>query len=80
MIFLVALNKDIVYNRPTNDGETGMKDFSFVFGLPVTRVILNGKTKLISSMVLSTMAACALITFVPQLMPLWMAWATGSRV
>lgn len=57
-----------------------MKDFSIVFGLPVTRVILNGKTELISSMVLYTIAACALITFVPQLMPLWMAWTTGSRV
>lgn len=80
MNFLVAPNRDIVYNRLTNDGETEVKDFSIVFGLPVTRVILNDKTELISSTVLSTMAACVLITFVPQLMPLWMAWATGSRV
>lgn len=57
-----------------------MKGFSNKFGLPVTRVAVNGTTELISSMLLSTMVACALITFVPQLMPLWMARATGSRV
>lgn len=80
MIFVVVLNSNTVYKRLINDGETLMKVFNPVIGFPVTRVILNGKTELISSMVLSTMAACALITFVPQLMPLWMAWATGSRV
>lgn len=51
-----------------------------VIGFPIVMVREQGKSKLVASMVASTIMACALITFVPQLMPLWMAWATGSRV
>jgi hypothetical protein len=57
-----------------------MKDISVKFAVPNVFVTSNKKTMLVPSMVLSTLAVCALTTFVPVLMPLWMAWATGSRV
>jgi len=57
-----------------------MKDFSVKVALPSVFVIVNGKAELISSMVLSTLTACALITFLPQLMSLWMAASTNSRI
>lgn len=56
-----------------------MRNGPIQLGLP-TFVRIKGKTELISSMVLSTIVACALITFLPQLMPVWMATATGSRL
>jgi len=40
----------------------------------------HGTVLLVPSMVLTTLAVCALVTFVPQLVPLWSAMATGSRV
>jgi hypothetical protein len=56
-----------------------MKNIGISLGLP-TLVRINDKTELVSSMVLSTFVACVLTTFVPQLMPLWMAMATGLRL
>lgn len=57
-----------------------MKDFSVNFKVPAVLVAVNGKNLLIPSMVLSTISVLSLATFVPQLMPLWMAWSTGSNV
>lgn len=57
-----------------------MKDFSVNFKVPNVFVAVNDKTLLVPSMVLSTISVLALATFVPQLMPLWMAWSTGSNV
>ena len=57
-----------------------MKNFSVTFAVPNAFIQKNKKTLLIPSMVLSTLSACTLVTFVPQLMPLWMAFSTGSRV
>ena len=57
-----------------------MKNFSVTFAVPNVFIQNNKKTLLIPSMVFSTLSVCALITFVPQLMPLWMALSTGSRV
>lgn len=57
-----------------------MKNFSVTFAVPNVFIQKNKKTLLIPSMVLSTLSVCTLVTFVPQLMPLWMALSTGSRV
>ena len=57
-----------------------MKYLSVKFAVPNVFVAVNEKSLLVPSMVLSTLAVCALTTFVPALMPLWMAGATGSRV
>lgn len=57
-----------------------MKDFKINFAVPNVFVMIDGKTRLISSMVLSTLMVCALAMFVPQLMPLWMAGSTRSPV
>jgi hypothetical protein len=57
-----------------------MKDLPVTFALPNVFIQRSGKSLLVPSMVLSTMSVLALITFVPQLMPLWVAWATGTQV
>jgi hypothetical protein len=57
-----------------------MKDISVKFVVPNVFVTSNKKTMLVPSMVLSTLSVCVLTTFAPQLMPLWMAWATRSQV
>lgn len=57
-----------------------MKDFKIKFPIPNVFVSTNGKTQLVPSMVLSTLMVCVLTTFVPQLMPVWMAWSTRSTV
>ncbi len=53
-----------------------MKNFSITLQVPTVFVKINEQTQLVPSMVLSTLATCALITFLPQLMSLWMAAAT----
>lgn len=55
-----------------------MKNFSVDMPLPYVFVKKNGVNMLVPSMVLSTITACVLITFVPQLMPLWMSVTAGS--
>ncbi len=57
-----------------------MKNFSVTWSIPNVFVKFNDETKLVPSMVLSTLYACVLITFLPQLMPLWIAWSTRSAV
>ena len=57
-----------------------MKNFSVKFKVPAVLVFVNEKTSLVPSMTLSTISVLTLATFVPQLMPLWMAWSTGSAV
>ena len=57
-----------------------MKNLAVKFAVPNVFVSVNDKTMLVPFMVLSTLAVCVLTTFVPALMPLWMAVATGSRV
>lgn len=51
-----------------------MKNSSFSVDIRTPAVFIekNGQTKLVASMVLSTAFTCFLITFVPQLVPLWM--------
>ena len=57
-----------------------MKNSSFYVDIrtPAVFVEKNGQTNLVASMVLSTALTCFLITFVPQLMPLWMQLASTS--
>lgn len=57
-----------------------MKNFAVTWSIPNVFVKINGQTKLVPSMVFSTISVCALIAFLPQMMPLWMAWSTGSAV
>jgi hypothetical protein len=57
-----------------------MKNFSVSFKVPNVLVAVNDKTLLVPSMVLSTLSVLTLATFVPALMPLWMALSTGSNV
>lgn len=54
-----------------------MKNLTVKFKVPAIFVMLNDKTMLVSSMVLSTLSVCILTTFVPQLMPLWMELASN---
>lgn len=49
-----------------------MKNITVSLSAPYVFVKMNDKTRLVSSMILSTLYACVLITFVPQLMPMWM--------
>lgn len=56
-----------------------MKSFSFNFSIPFF-VFKDDKTMPVTSMVFSTLVVCAVTTFVPQLMPLWMAMASRSAV
>jgi hypothetical protein len=53
-----------------------MKNLTARFQVPAIFVMLNDKTMLVTSMVLSTLSVCILTTFVPQLMPLWMQIAS----
>lgn len=59
--------------------ETKMKSFSYSISIPFF-VFKDDKTMPVTSMVLSTLVVCAVTTFVPQLMPLWMAMATRNPV
>jgi diacylglycerol kinase len=59
--------------------ETKMKSFSYSISIPFF-VFKDDKTMPVTSMVLSTLVVCAVTTFVPQLMPLWMAMASRSTV
>lgn len=52
-----------------------MKNLSVMIKVPAIFVMMNDKTMLAASMVLSTLSVCVLTTFVPQLMPLWMQLA-----
>lgn len=45
---------------------------------PAVFVQKNDRNLLVPSMVISTIVTCALITFIPQLMPLWMQLAATS--
>jgi hypothetical protein len=57
-----------------------MKNFSVETSVPAIFVMSNDVTRIVPSMVLSTVITCALITFVPQLMPLWMQLASTPPV
>lgn len=57
-----------------------MKSFAIEFKIPNVFVQVNDKNLLVPSMMLSTLSVCILVTLVPQLMPLWAAWSTGSRI
>lgn len=56
-----------------------MKNLETVIRLPTVFVKVKDVTKLVPSMVLSTILTCVLIEFAPQLMPLWMQLAANSR-
>lgn len=45
--------------------------------IPAVFVEKNDSKMIVPSMVLSTILTCALITFLPQLMPLWMQLASA---
>jgi hypothetical protein len=57
-----------------------MQNFNVEFAVPNVFVRVNDKTLLVPSMVLSTLSVCVFATFLPQLMPLWMALSTDSRI
>jgi hypothetical protein len=54
-----------------------MKNLSATFAIPAIIIAVNDKALLVPSMVLSTILTCSLITFIPQLMPLWMQLASN---
>lgn len=56
-----------------------LKNLAVDFGIPVF-LYVNDKRHLVGSAVLSTVAVCIVTTFVPQLMPVWMAMATRTPV
>ena len=53
-----------------------MKNLAVEFKIPAVLLSVNNNILPVTSMVLSTVMTCALITFVPQLMPLWMQLAS----
>jgi len=53
-----------------------MKNLSVKFKVPAVLVSFKEKTLPVPSMILSTVSTLMLITFVPQLMPLWMQLAS----
>lgn len=53
-----------------------MQNFAVEINVPAVFVSVNDKNLLVPSMVLSTILTCSLITFIPQLMPLWMQLAS----
>lgn len=57
-----------------------MKNLGIEIRTPAVFVKSNDVTRLVPSMVLSTVITCFLITFVPQLMPLWMQLASTPPV
>lgn len=57
-----------------------MKNLAIEIRTPAIFVMSNDVTRIVPSMVLSTVITCALITFVPQLMPLWMQLASTPPV
>jgi hypothetical protein len=57
-----------------------MKNLSVKFWLPYVFITSDDKPLLVPSMVLSTLAVCFLATFIPALMPLWVARATNTLV
>lgn len=57
-----------------------MQNLSVTYAVPNIFVMKDNKTMLVPSMVLSTVVSCFLITFVPQLMPLWMQLASTPSV
>lgn len=57
---------------------TNTSSMSVDIRVPAVFVQKNGHNLLVPSMVLSTILTCALITFIPQLMPLWMQLAATS--
>lgn len=55
---------------------TNTSSMSVDIRVPAVFINSNDRTLLVPSMVLSTVLTCALITFIPQLMPLWMQLAS----
>ncbi len=56
-----------------------MENLAIEIRTPAVFVKLNDITRLVPSMVLSTVVTCALITFIPQLMPLWTQLASTPK-
>ena len=57
-----------------------MQNLSVTYAVPSIFVMKDDKTMVVPSMVLSTILSCFLITFIPQLMPLWMELASTPSV
>ena len=55
-------------------------NYEIDYQVPNVFVKMNGQIQLVSSMVLSTLSVLVLATFLPQLMPLWIAGATKSWI
>lgn len=55
-----------------------MKSLSYEIRLPAVFIAVDDKNLLVPSMVLSTIMACFLITFIPQLTPIWMQFASST--
>jgi hypothetical protein len=56
-----------------------MKTFSVDIKVPYVFIKRKDKTSLVPSMVMSTVFTCALITFIPQLVPVWMQLASTLK-
>lgn len=54
--------------------------YSTEMTVPFVTFFKNDKPRLIPSMVVTTAVTCFLITFVPQLMPVWMALSTRTWI
>ena len=60
---------------------TPLKSFAYSLVFPNTVIVYrNDVSQPVVSMIMSTILTCALIQFVPSLMPLWMAGSTGAKV
>jgi len=57
-----------------------MKSIQYEIGHCAILMKKNDEIMFKTSIVLTTLFVCALITFIPQLTPLWSAWATNSFV
>lgn len=54
------------------------KSIGIEINFPAVFFLRNDEKLLVSSMVASTVITCALITFIPQLIPLWMQLASAT--
>jgi hypothetical protein len=57
-----------------------MKSIQYEIGYCAILLKKNNQIMFKTSVVLTTLFVCALITFIPQLTPLWSAWATDSSI
>ena len=78
-IILLDIDTESVYTDERNKGNT-MKNLSVEFATPNVFIKMNEKTMFVPSMILSVISASLVANFLPQLMPVYMAYATRSWI